>query len=205
MDSNQSRAQHLRRAAKRSIETDYNVPGPSQGAVVEGPGFAKKGGQMRQGTIRMGAGSGLLEAITGSGTTASGVVGGAKRPRGRPRREGPKPLNRMEMERLGKTYAEEILKKDSRLSGSGLYDAFSKGFTNALGMTNTYTPPPVAPAVPSVLESGLEAVGVGKRRRRQAGPDDRRRKRAEVVKRVMAEKGLSMIEASKYVKQHNLF
>lgn len=32
-----------------------------------------------------------------------------------------------------------------------------------------------------------------------------RSKRAEIVKKIMKEKGLSMIEASKYVKQHNLY
>lgn len=45
----------------------------------------------------------------------------------------------------------------------------------------------------------------GKKHRAKAGPNDGRRKRAEVVKKVMREKGLSMIEASKYVKQHNLY
>jgi hypothetical protein len=45
----------------------------------------------------------------------------------------------------------------------------------------------------------------GKKKRAPAGPNDGRRKRAEVVKRVMAEKGLSMIEASKYVKAHGLY
>jgi len=51
-----------------------------------------------------------------------------------------------------------------------------------------------------------EGCGTGGRRRRApAGPSDGRRKRAEVVKKVMAEKGLSMIEASKFVKAHNLY
>ena len=45
----------------------------------------------------------------------------------------------------------------------------------------------------------------GRRRRAPAGPDDGRRKRAAVVKQVMAQRGLSMIEASKYVKAHNLY
>lgn len=50
------------------------------------------------------------------------------------------------------------------------------------------------------------AIGVkGRKKRAPAGPDDGRRKRAEVVKRVMADRGLSMIEASKYVKAHNLY
>lgn len=41
--------------------------------------------------------------------------------------------------------------------------------------------------------------------KRIVGEGDGRRKRAAVVKRVMAEKGLSMIEASKYVKEHGLY
>jgi len=45
----------------------------------------------------------------------------------------------------------------------------------------------------------------GKGRRAPAGPNDGRRKRAEIVKKVMAEKGMKMIEASKYVKEHNLY
>jgi len=44
-----------------------------------------------------------------------------------------------------------------------------------------------------------------KAKRAGAGPNDGRRARAEIVKKVMAQKGLSMIEASKYVKQHNLY
>ncbi len=48
-------------------------------------------------------------------------------------------------------------------------------------------------------------TGAGRRKRAPAGPGDGRRKRAEVVRRVMSEKGLSMIEASKYVKAHGLY
>jgi hypothetical protein len=47
--------------------------------------------------------------------------------------------------------------------------------------------------------------GKGKKRRAPAGPSDGRRARAEIVKRIMREKKMSMIEASKYVKQHNLY
>jgi len=47
--------------------------------------------------------------------------------------------------------------------------------------------------------------GMGKKKRSPAGANDGRRKRAEVVKRVMAEKGMKMIEASKYVKEHGLY
>ncbi len=54
--------------------------------------------------------------------------------------------------------------------------------------------------------AGMErTVGAGKKKRAPAGASDGRRKRAEVVKKVMAEKKLSMIEASKYVKAHGLY
>ena len=45
----------------------------------------------------------------------------------------------------------------------------------------------------------------GKGKRAPAGPHDGRRKRAEIVKKVMADKGMKMIEASKYVKEHGLY
>jgi hypothetical protein len=52
--------------------------------------------------------------------------------------------------------------------------------------------------------TGAGATG-GRRKRAPAGPGDGRRARAEVVKKVMREKGISMIEASKYVKANNLY
>jgi len=52
------------------------------------------------------------------------------------------------------------------------------------------------------LEGGRIKKGKGKSPR---GKTDGRAKRAEIVKQVMKEKGLKMIEASKYVKAHNLY
>ena len=51
----------------------------------------------------------------------------------------------------------------------------------------------------------VEMVKGGKKRRAPASPSDGRRKRAEIVKKVMADKGMKMIEASKWVKAHNLY
>ena len=51
---------------------------------------------------------------------------------------------------------------------------------------------------------GIEIKG-GKKKRAPAKEGDGRRKRAEIVRKVMAEQGLKMIEASKYVKEHNLY
>jgi hypothetical protein len=56
------------------------------------------------------------------------------------------------------------------------------------------------------VEGGMSPRVIGGRRKRApAGANDGRRKRAEVVKQVMAEKGMKMIEASKYVKEHGLY
>ena len=46
--------------------------------------------------------------------------------------------------------------------------------------------------------------GAAEEEERSPSPDGRK-KRAEIVKRVMAEKGMKMIEASKYVKEHGLY
>lgn len=67
---------------------------------------------------------------------------------------------------------------------------------------------PVAAAqkVKGAYEMGKQFLGKGgKKRRAPAGPHDGRRKRAEIVRKVMSEKGLSMIAASKYVKEHGLY
>jgi hypothetical protein len=47
--------------------------------------------------------------------------------------------------------------------------------------------------------------GLGKKEKRVVGAGDGRRKRAEIVRKVMADKGMKMIEASKYVKEHGLY
>lgn len=73
------------------------------------------------------------------------------------------------------------------------------GFLSDLGI-------PVISNLAGMVGLGTGAgTGAGRRRRAPAGASDGRRKRAEVVKKVMAEKGLSMIEASKFVKAHNLY
>jgi len=53
--------------------------------------------------------------------------------------------------------------------------------------------------------AGTGAGTGGRRRRAPAGANDGRRKRAEVVKKVMRERGISMIQASKAVKAEGLY
>ena len=66
-----------------------------------------------------------------------------------------------------------------------------------------------APIEGSGMTGAYEGQGQGRRKtkqqKRMVGGNDGRRKRADIVKRIMKEKGLKMIEASKYVKQHNLY
>jgi len=51
-----------------------------------------------------------------------------------------------------------------------------------------------------VMSGGMKGVGVMK-----GGAMDGRKRRAEIVKKVMKEKGLKMVEASKFVKEHGLY
>jgi len=60
-------------------------------------------------------------------------------------------------------------------------------------------------ANPSSMAMSGAYQGQGRKKRASAGPNDGRRKRAEIVKKVMAQKGMKMIEASKYVKEHGLY
>ena len=68
-----------------------------------------------------------------------------------------------------------------------------KGFLSNLGI----------PIVSDV--AGMFGLGKEKKAKRAVSESDGRRKRAEVVRKVMSEKGMSMIQASKYVKEHGLY
>jgi hypothetical protein len=78
-------------------------------------------------------------------------------------------------------------------------------------MTNVLAPPEYpepstgpwgVKSIPSRSKKSSSASSVG---RKAPKANDGRRVRAEIVKRVMREQGLKMIEASKYVKAHNLY
>jgi len=100
---------------------------------------------------------------------------------------------------------------------TGAYEGEGSGGAALLGRTRKILPgrtrkaapapaaPAPAPKEPQAVEAPEAAVVGGRKKRAPAGPEDGRRKRAAVVKKVMADKGLSMIEASKYVKQHGLY
>jgi hypothetical protein len=56
-----------------------------------------------------------------------------------------------------------------------------------------------------VRSGGLAGVGLMKKGAMSGGAMDGRKRRAEIVKKVMKEQGLKMVDASKYVKQHDLY
>ena len=91
--------------------------------------------------------------------------------------------------------------------GAGFWDDFKSGFNSVIspvaGVVKSLAP--LAGPEGMAASGVLGALGYGRRKRASAGPNDGRRKRAEVVKKVMAERGVSMIEASKYVKAHGLY
>lgn len=72
-----------------------------------------------------------------------------------------------------------------------------KGFLSDLGI-------PVVSNIAGMFGLGEEGKKP-KKEKRVVGAGDGRRKRAEVVRKVMKEKGMKMIEASKYVKEHGLY
>ena len=57
----------------------------------------------------------------------------------------------------------------------------------------------------SESEGEMESPKAPAKKKRMVSATDGRRKRAEIVRKVMKEKGMKMIEASKYVKEHGLY
>jgi hypothetical protein len=60
-------------------------------------------------------------------------------------------------------------------------------------------------AMESESEGEMESPKAPAKKKRMVSAGDGRRKRAEIVRKVMKEKGMKMIEASKYVKEHKLY
>lgn len=87
-------------------------------------------------------------------------------------------LNEVQMSRLPKKNLEKVVEKSQMQGVVGGRKPTGKGRSGGA--------------------KGMSACGV-------SGGADGRKARAEIVKKVMAEKGLKMIEASKYVKEHNLY
>lgn len=104
------------------------------------------------------------------------------------------------------------------MKGSGFFDSIASFFKQFPEKVNSVLMP-IAGKIADTVNTVRSKVGLGGYRnvpqvvkeKSQMVPtiggakSDGRKKRAEIVKKVMREKGMKMIEASKYVKQHNLY
>ena len=98
-------------------------------------------------------------------------------------------------------------KGQRHMQGEGFFDWIGDAAKTVAGIV-----PGVIQAVPKVLETAGQAANLyrtvrgGKRKAvKKSSGSDGRAKRAQIVKRVMKEQGLSLINASKYVKAHGLY
>ena len=95
-----------------------------------------------------------------------------------------------------------LMNRSGNIQQSGSYEGLGR---RVAGGNMSGTADVTGGHCPSRAHLREDVTGKGKKRRAPAGASDGRRARAEIVKKVMREKGLKMIEASKYVKQHNLY
>ncbi len=144
---------------------------------------------------------GYTGLIRGSGATPS--MGLSQVRGGRKRMTKEEVMENEEAKAQGKALAEHL----HSLHGSGYAKDFVSGMSMAGGLgTGRYE----GEGMLHIKHGGEKMVGRGVLEikhggERMVGGQDGRSKRAEVVKRVMKEKGMKMIEASKYVKDNNLY
>jgi hypothetical protein len=129
---------------------------------------------------------------------------------------------REQAEGLGRYYGGALLKGDKELEGmlkSGDMEAFKKGFLEALEKKEGKGKLTITHGDEEMSESdkedkmkgcggGLPAhstySGSGRRTRRPASASDKRRQRGAMVSKLMKENGMSLAEASKYIKHNGL-
>ena len=92
-----------------------------------------------------------------------------------------------------------------RMSGSGWWDSFTGFFTDTIPNIAKQSVEGVKNASNMIANDVRNLIGVGKKNKMGEGVSGGKAKRAEIVKKVMKDKGLSMIDASKFVKEHNLY
>jgi hypothetical protein len=93
------------------------------------------------------------------------------------------------------------------MRGGDFWSDFKQGFNSVIAPVAGVVKK-IAPAFGpegEIASKVIEAVGYGRRRRAKAGPSDGRRVRAELVRKVMKERGCSLPEASKIVKSEGLY
>lgn len=123
----------------------------------------------------------------------------------------------------GKPLGRTRTKMLNDIKGAGFFDDFQRGFMSVIRPVASIAKPFLSMAGPygAAGAAGLSALGLGKgemeseseseeevevvggrRKRAKAGPSDARRRRGAMVSKLMKERGMSLGEASKYIKQH---
>ena len=128
-----------------------------------------------------------------------------------------------DVEHLGAVMAQMIADQNPELvasgvmSGGSFWDSLKKGFHKVVKavapVVKKIAPivkkvaPMVAPVYGTALATGLSAVGLGKRKtkpRKKRAPSEKMKKRGALVSKLMREEGMTLPEASRYIKQNNL-
>lgn len=93
------------------------------------------------------------------------------------------------------------------MTGGDFWSDFKDGFNSVMrpvaGVVKNLAP--LAGPEGQAVSGAIGALGYGRRRRAKAGPNDGRKARAQIVAKVMRERGCSLPEASKIVKAEGLY
>lgn len=130
-------------------------------------------------------------------------------------------MTKQEAKKLGQLLGHQISKTmeprmSSGLRGGSMWGDFSKGFK--IGFHGTLNPivkiakpvskavglKPVGEVLDAVKDVSGEIIGKGMKKKRKRVVSDKMRKRGMLIKKLMKEKGLTLPQASKYIKQNNL-
>ena len=96
---------------------------------------------------------------------------------------------------------------DSDVEGAGFWDDFKSGFNSVIAPVASIAKPLLNLAGPEGMaaSAGLSALGYGRRRGQTGGAytgGDARKARGQMVSKLMREKGMSLGEASRYIKEN---
>ena len=171
------------------VAPEVGLPLGALGEAVGSVGSGKKRGRPRKG----GATSGGVTSggVTSGGATSGGVMSGGRRKAGRPK---------------GSKNKKGGATSGGVTSGGGLKEVLASAIESAKPMVKEG----MKLAVETLKNKGRKAAVEGleaikKKVSGGATSGGGRAARAAIVKKVMAEKGLKMIDASKYVKEHGLY
>ena len=211
-------------ADSRAVEETLNTP---INLVVRSKGGAKPAKAMKadvkdymetpkameadkKASAKMYGGAGLARMV-GSGSTGGAMCGGASTG-GASAVENPRTELAKKYELLGQQYARDVREIEPELMGGGFWEDFGRGFMMPFKAVSSVA----KPFLPPIAQAGLSAVGLGvsggasadmppppkPKTKKPVGADDKRRARGQAVSQLMKQHGLTLAEASKYIKQH---